>query len=351
MKRFYFHLAFWLTYLLVEAYVEFAWISSSFAHLSGVERFLLALTEEFTLCLARIPLVYITFYIVREISVRQKKHFQAVVWLVISFLIFTLFHRVLQVFVILPRLYEESEIAPVFYPMRLIIAFLDLLMIAGVANALKLYRSQQQLQEQQKALTKEKLEAELHLLKAQTNPHFLFNTLNNIYALARKNSTQTAEVVMKLSKLLRFMLYESGKKSISIAAEVRVLEDYIELEKIRYNDRLTIDFVQDIDNQQEEITPLILLPFIENAFKHGTSETRFNTFIDIRLVLKKGRLIFEVNNSVDEELTPETKENMGLGNIRRQLELVYTDYSLEIEHQAPIFKVLLKIDLHSHVAL
>ena len=114
---------------------------------------------------------------------------------------------------------------------------------------------------------RKKLETELQFLKSQTNPHFLFNTLNNIYALARKKSDSTADAVMKLSKLLRFMLYESQKKFISITDEIQVLDDFIELEKIRYGEKLQLIFNKSIDNESHPIAPLILLPFVENAFK------------------------------------------------------------------------------------
>lgn len=116
------------------------------------------------------------------------------------------------------------------------------------------------------------------------------NTLNNIYALARKKSEDTAEVVMKLSELLRFILYESNGRLIALTDEIKVLEDYLELEMIRYNDRLSVSFTKEMDTGSYQITPLLLLPLVENAFKHGISETRFESFIHIDVKAKEGIL-------------------------------------------------------------
>ena len=203
----------------------------------------------------------------------------------------------------------------------------------------------------EKDLVREKLGTELEFLKNQINPHFLFNTLNNIYSLSRKKSDKAPEIVLKLSKLLRFILYESGKETITIAEEIRILEDYVELEKIRYNDRLKLTFDKQIDDMKQLITPLILLPFIENAFKHGVSETTEETSIAISIVLKNGNLSFFVNNSKEYDGANDVREKIGLSNVRRQLELMYRDFTLVIDNLADNFNVDLKINLNSHAAI
>jgi LytS/YehU family sensor histidine kinase len=195
---------------------------------------------------------------------------------------------------------------------------------------------------------KEKLETELKFLKNQTNPHFLFNTLNNIYALARKKSDSTPDVVMKLSKMLRFMLYESGKPFITIGEETMLIEDYLDLEKIRYNERLDISFKKEIDNMHEEVSPLLLLPFVENAFKHGVSETRFNSFVNIELLLEKGVLHFDVKNSKENAGIASGDSKIGLCNVRRQLELMYRQFDLQVYDTEDSFSVSLIIQLNSH---
>ena len=194
-------------------------------------------------------------------------------------------------------------------------------------------------------------ETELKFLRNQTNPHFLFNTLNNIYALARKKSDDTPETVMKLSKLLRFMLYESKNPSIKIGDEIKMLDDYIELEKIRYNGRLTINFIREIDDDAEQISPMLLLPFVENAFKHGASESRFESYIHIDMRLKSCLLHFNVENTKESADNNPVTENIGLSNVKRQLELMYSDYDMQVKNETSLFKISLTINLQSHAKI
>lgn len=196
----------------------------------------------------------------------------------------------------------------------------------------------------------EKQQAELNYLKSQTNPHFLFNTLNNIYSLARDKSDLAPESILRLSKILRFMLYETGGAYIAIEQELKIINDYIALEKLRYDESLRINFNHDIEDMKQAIPPLLLIPLVENAFKHGVSETRNQPFVDIHLSVNKRQLTFVVKNSAEafsEE--KEVKENIGLSNLRRQLELLYTDYNLSVQQGPSIFIATLKINLASHV--
>ena len=196
----------------------------------------------------------------------------------------------------------------------------------------------------------EKQAAELNYLKSQTNPHFLFNTLNNIYSLARDKSDLAPESILRLSKMLRFMLYETGGNYIAIEQELKIINDYIALEKLRYDESLRINFNHDIEDIKQAIPPLLLIPLVENAFKHGVSETRNQPFVDIHLSVSKRQLTFIVKNS--SEPSPgegNVKENIGLSNLRRQLELLYKKYDLSVEQQKSVFIATLKIDLASHV--
>lgn len=196
----------------------------------------------------------------------------------------------------------------------------------------------------------EKQQAELNYLKSQTNPHFLFNTLNNIYSLARDKSDLAPESLLRLSKILRFMLYEASGAYISLERELKIISDYIALEKLRYDDSLRINYSHDIEDKQQAIPPLILIPLIENAFKHGASETRKDPFVDIHLSVSNRQLSFVVKNSVEDPgATQNVRENIGLSNLRRQLELLYTDYDLSLEQKNLIFTAILKINLASNV--
>ena len=215
--------------------------------------------------------------------------------------------------------------------------------IRHVYNYIKLKQATQQLRI-------EKQQAELNYLKSQTNPHFLFNTLNNIYSLSRDKSDLAPESILRLSKILRFMLYETGGKYIAIEQELKIISDYIALEKLRYDDSLGVHFNYDIEDMKQALPPLLLIPLVENAFKHGVSETRSQPFVDIHLSVNKRQLAFIVKNSI--EAFPEAgnvKENIGLSNLRRQLELLFRDYNLSVQKVGNVYTATLKINLASHV--
>jgi two-component system, LytTR family, sensor kinase len=206
------------------------------------------------------------------------------------------------------------------------------------------------LKQQAQQLLIGKQQAELNYLKSQTNPHFLFNTLNNIYSLARDKSDLAPESILRLSKILRFMLYETGGDYIAIEQEVKIITDYIALEKLRYDDSLQINFNYDIEDMKQALPPLLLISLVENAFKHGVSETRGRPFVDIHLSVNKRQLSFLIKNSTEPFSGEATvKENIGLSNLRRQLELLFKDYNLSVQQAEAFFLTSLKINLASHV--
>jgi hypothetical protein len=206
------------------------------------------------------------------------------------------------------------------------------------------------LQQTAQQLRIEKQQAELNYLKSQTNPHFLFNTLNNIYSLTRDKSDLAPESILKLSQILRYMLYDAGGPYIAIEQELKIIGDYISLERLRYDESLRINFNYDVEDMKQALPPLLLIPLIENAFKHGVSETRHRPFVEIHLSLAKRQLAFSVRNSMEETAgNANVKENIGLSNLRRQLELLYTDYQVAIEQRPSEFSATLRINLASHV--
>lgn len=215
--------------------------------------------------------------------------------------------------------------------------------VRHVYSHVKLRRAAQQLRIEKQA-------AELNYLKSQTNPHFLFNTLNNIYALARSKSDLAPESIMRLSKILRYMLYETGGEYIAIEQELKIIDDYIALEKLRYDETLRINFNYDVENMKQALPPLLLMPLVENAFKHGVSETRNRPYVSIHLSVKSRQLTFTVKNSTEDTYTgTSVKENIGLNNLRRQLELLYTSYTLTVNRGVGEFTAVLHINLVSHV--
>ena len=163
----------------------------------------------------------------------------------------------------------------------------DCVLASCTALSARMYFRQQAMLRRETQLRAEKSEVELQALKGQLHPHFLFNTINNLYALARVKSDRTAPVALKLAQLLRYVLYESQKPSVPLEQEIQLLRDYVALEKLRFDeDRLTVQMEVDLDDPKQHIAPLLLLPLVENAFKHGASEQRDAARISIAIALK-----------------------------------------------------------------
>jgi hypothetical protein len=191
--------------------------------------------------------------------------------------------------------------------------------------------------------------AELNFLKSQIHPHFLFNTLNNLYALSLVQSPQTPGVILGLSKILRYMLYECNTDQVSLRKDVEILNSYIALEKIRYEERLELNVNISIDSGMQQIAPLLLLPLVENAFKHGVSETEQCPWINIELKAKGDKLTFNVSNSKPETVPSKPElhySKIGLANVRKRLELLYRGrHILEIYDEDDCFISVLNIEL------
>ena len=197
-------------------------------------------------------------------------------------------------------------------------------------------------------LENRQLNSELRFLKAQVNPHFLFNTLNNLYYLAVNQSDQTPEVIAKLSGMMRYMIHESNTETVPLSKEVAYMENYLDLEKLRLNEEVPITFEVNGQISGTRITPLILITFLENAFKHGISNTRNDSWITVSLDIVGSSLHYQVANSmvVQGEKTVREASGIGLASVRRRLELSYPGkYELRIEEDQKRHKVDLKIDL------
>jgi len=349
MKRFLLHLSFWIAYLTQDTLLAVLWSGLK----SNQETTAHDIWMSFLLCVSLVPpkivFTYLMLYVVMDRILKQGRvMLKNVLWVAGAVLLAITTVRAIEFYFVYRVLFEMPAKGSYFNAFSFLFAFIDLGYISGIAITIKQVRLQIASKEREKNLVKEKLETELKFLRSQTNPHFLFNTLNNIYGLARRKSDDTAEVVMKLSNLLRFMLYEAKNPLIKIEDEIKMLDNFINLEKIRYTKKLTVDFNREIENEQEPIAPLLLLPFVENAFKHGASENRFDSKIDIDLKLNNGILIFCVENSKEECNENAVKGHIGLTNVRRQLELMYKDYDLQVDNKKDLFKIYLKINLKSY---
>ena len=220
--------------------------------------------------------------------------------------------------------------------------------VSILAILIKLLKTWYEQQHASMQLLKEKTEAELAMLKGQINPHFLFNTLNNIYSLALKKSDLTAEAIVKLSEMLDYLLYECDADLVALQKEIRLIQNYIYLQKIRYGDRLDIQFKTEHFNDQR-IPPMVLLPFIENSFKHGVGKQSKKVWIKIQLIIDDQSIHFSILNSKSIQKKADgdaTSGGIGLENVKKRLELLYQkNYSLEIEDQSDIFSVKLLIPI------
>lgn len=186
-------------------------------------------------------------------------------------------------------------------------------------------------------------EQELHYLKMQIHPHFLFNTLNTIYGFALKQSKQTPEIILMLSNLLDYILYQINKPIVSLKEEVLHIKEYVELEKIRFQDTLKISFNYNEINENIQIAPMLLIPFVENAFKHGQLK---NGILEVRInvLVENNALEFSIGNTVLNHELKEENHGIGLENIRKRLKLHYNNkYQLEKEHKEDWFSVKLTI--------
>ena len=231
-----------------------------------------------------------------------------------------------------------------FFSYRFITDTLDSVVAAGSALTVRLYFKQQEFIRRESALRAEKSEAELQALKNQLNPHFLFNTINNLYALARAKSDKTAPVALQLASLLRYLLYDSSGNTVRLEQEVSHLRQYVALEKLRFDEeRLTVNFETEIDDINQLVTPLLMLPLVENAFKHGAGESLDEAWVNIAICLKNKQFEMVVTNS-KAAAEPANQTGIGLQNIRRQLELRYPESgALTIAETATTYAATLKI--------
>lgn len=203
--------------------------------------------------------------------------------------------------------------------------------------------------EQQRILQKialEKLNAEVNFLRSQVNPHFLFNVLNNLYALTLKKSDLAPEVVLKLSEMMEYMLYDSDDSTVSLDKEISYLHNYIELERIRYDHNPDISLEVAGNPDGKEIAPLLLLPLVENAFKHGVSKKSEKGWLHGKIRVGPSALEVTIENSKSNMQGKEGKGGIGLANLRKRLELLYpARHSLRVEDRQERFSVFMEINL------
>jgi LytS/YehU family sensor histidine kinase len=219
--------------------------------------------------------------------------------------------------------------------------------LLGIAVMIKLIKRWWMKQQETEQVAREKTKAELQLLKAQVHPHFLFNTLNNIYFFTLSGSPKAPEMITKLSGLLHYILNECNQPLVPLEKEIKMIQDYVSLEKIRYGDdmKMTVELPDHGSNHM--IAPLLLIPFIENSFKHGASKMLTYPYVRIQITVENNFLHLFITNSRPE--IPDaviSKGNIGLKNVKKRLELLYPlAHELNIVEEPGSFSVFLKIRL------
>jgi two-component system LytT family sensor kinase len=228
------------------------------------------------------------------------------------------------------------------------IYFLSSFFIAGASTVFKITGDWLKHQREKTRLKNEKLVSELKFLRSQINPHFLFNTLNNVYSLSLQKSDKTPEVILKLSEILRYMLYECNGPKVSLDKEINYIKNYLELEKIRQTKDAKIEFEVIGNSENVEIAPFLFTPFLENAIKHGVNRVLENPCVKIKIEIEEDILHFSISNTKpDVEATQQIKQQpggIGLVNVERRLKILYPDkYRFKIENTSKKYTILLDL--------
>ncbi len=211
-----------------------------------------------------------------------------------------------------------------------------------------------QQQREKKELENQTLQSELRFLRSQINPHFLFNTLNSLYALTLKKSDHAPEIVLKLSEMMRYMLYDCNEKVVNLDKEITYMQNYLELEKLRHGDKVDIKIDILGDTEKDKIAPLLLIPFLENAFKHGVKDTATPGFVHMKIHVQEGLLEMNVENSrlPSIPIISEKKSGgIGLINVKRRMDILYPDnHALDIIETPNTYKIELQLNLNNYIA-
>ena len=305
------------------------------------------------------PLAIVTSYFLNYFLI-PRYLFKADYWRFLLFLIYTLVFTLwselmisLFVFVIVSdfQLYklDPTSFDVVFLLVGLYFIILGAVAIEQVKLAFQMKKENTQLEKNQLETDLKLRESELKLLRAQVHPHFLFNTLNNLYGLTLEKSDLAPELVLKLSDLMDYMLYKCNKPKVSLKSELVHLNNYIEIEHIRYGEKLQIDFNIEGKVDQLEIAPMLLLPFFENAFKHGVSKSISKPFVNIHIGIEKNEFNLKMVNSrnPNAKINEDYTKGIGLKNVKKRLQLIYPEkYHLQISPKTDTFEVELQLTLN-----
>lgn len=331
-KRVFLHLLFWLFYVLF-----FGLFYGKYGH-----DYKLHLTE--TACMLPFVMLatYTTIYIILPYYLSKKQLITTLAMVIALLFIVTLGERVY-----LRWLNDLPITGESLFGVTFLYLLLETNFIVGLGFAVKFVKIWFEQQQEKHEMEKRHLESELNVLKGQLHPHFLFNTMNNLYALSLEKSSKTSEGIAKISELLRSVLYECNDYEIGLEKEIELIQNYIDLEKMRYGDRLRIDFEISGTVNNWKIAPMMLFTFVENSFKHGSSNDARNPFINIKLEVSDKQLLFKSENSIPVKRAYKRAKKdggIGLANVKKRLEIMYKGrFDLHCTDKENCYNVKLKI--------
>ena len=334
------HVIFWLIYFLLNT---LRWGNYFDNYEYSFKTTLLGFPIHMILC-------YLNIFVLMPKFVFKRKYFLYVFFLILSLISMVFIKFNLTYFLISTDIWPEGPavIHDVTFSYSIDMMIGELYVITFV-TAIKVTMDSLKEQKRVTVLEKTQLETELLFLRSQISPHFFFNTLNNIYSLSIEKSDKTPKLILRLSELMRYLLYETKSKRQSLEKEIICIQNYLDLEQIRYGDLLNINTQIRGNITDKKIAPMLLLSFIENAFKHGANKTNGDVKIDIDFKIVENFLYFTISNPLAETTNKifDTKNSSGIGlkNVKKRLELGYqpNDYSLVIDSTNKLFVVKLKI--------
>ncbi|MCV9388220.1 sensor histidine kinase [Reichenbachiella ulvae] len=331
------HIFFWLSYVCFYAVL---WGSYD-------EQYLMSFNVQLMFLPVKILVTYYTLYILLPKYILRGRWLPFIFLFIASSFTGGTIYRLIAYYIEYPLYYPEYIDGNPLNFYKIIKGILGIYTVVFLALVIKLLKYWYQSQQDRQILAHEKLDAELKFLKTQIHPHFLFNTLNNLYALTLKKSDYAPEVVLKLSDLINYMLYECNAPKVLLDNELNFIKNYIEIEQMRHGDDLDIKAMINGDSTNVYIAPMILLPFVENSFKHGINEELNKSWIDFDLTVTDHEMILKLANSKSQtQQLRQGTQGIGLKNVKRRLELLYkNDYHLHIDDQPGSYTVVLRIAL------
>lgn len=312
--------------------------------------------EAFLMLLPQTVLVYSMIYFILPRYVFTGKYLRAFGWFIVFLLLTFTVNAVFIMYIPWYKVYYAPNLQKLFagesdYGRKLLLAYMasfqGALTGAALASSFKLFKHYYVKNIRSQQLLKENTEAQLQLLKAQIHPHFLFNTLNNIYSSTQIESPKSAKMIMELSHILRYVLDEGKCQSVLLENELLMIKDYIHLEKMRYDEKLDLRVLLPDQTDNLYIAPLLLLPFVENCFKHGASRILQHPWINLEIEVRGNTLYMKLmNGKKDYPEKPDDRKGTGIENTRRRMDLLYKDkYVLNITNDKEVFIVRLQLEL------